>query len=864
MNASDRKSETCTSGSGCATSFDKSWSKEKKQSAENIANNIRGASALVNITESKGQWSYSEHCTFLDGLYAYGKDWEKIAALVKSRNAEEVWCHFDSFQKQEPFIFTLRRMLEDKSLGYVIGWQTDGQTFCIYDTLKFVRVALLLYFGGSFHGFGHFETELYSYGFNQIPGNGAWFHSDFWRGSTLELKRQDLKQNVCNRKLCKKTSNLMKCSGCYNVCYCSLACQQSDWHFHQWACGKKETCNDKSLSTDTGTNASNNTHDRNTKVISEVKASATSETQKPLKGDKIMNTGAWTTIEHRLFLEALEKYGRSRQDIAYHVKTRTARQVDGHSQKYLKRVDCYWTTKEHQLFLEGLEKYDRGRWVEIASHVGTKNQNQASFHAKEYFKEMNKESQERDSREGDSLAARKFVNRPDTKRSRDEEITPSESSKKIKTNDEQNIVTPDKDTRRNTANVINSSLELSRQKTTGPQNGHTSKSMGVSTDEIPDKSSQSKMKTRAATKTAKPLKGDTNTNKGKSLSEEELRGQALQSRVCNNSLCKETDNLRQCTGCHNAYYCSLACQQSDWVCHKLACGKKGTCNDKPLSTDTGTNASNNTHDRNTTTNCIEGSSLPVREIVNRPDTKRSRDEEITLSEGSKKIKTNEPSRQKNDESNIINQEKDTRRNTENVIVNTNSLESSRQKTTGPQNGYEPTCDDYNHENEMRSPSCPAKENNVLHPVGHKAKMPRTDPITTDVQHEISCPICLEKLNDPHIVPECCHRFCKGCIERALKHRNECPKCRCRVTSRRALRRDEVFGELLCLFDIEKAKDGKGIKFLEAQLQKKETRINTLEIMVRTLSDEHKSKSMAASAQLEEKNSTIQHFESRQK
>ncbi|GFH49056.1 hypothetical protein CTEN210_05532 [Chaetoceros tenuissimus] len=64
--------------------------------------------------------------------------------------------------------------------------------------------------------------------------------------------------------------------------------------------------------------------------------------------------------------------------------------------------------------------------------------------------------------------------------------------------------------------------------------------------------------------------------------------------------------------------------------------------------------------------------------------------------------------------------------------------------------------------------------------------------------ETHCPICFEIFDDPHIIPECCHRFCKFRIEESLGHRKECPLCRGVVRSRRSLRKDEPFRDLLLL------------------------------------------------------------------
>ena len=267
---------------------------------------------------------------------------------------------------------------------------------------------------------------------------------------------------------------------------------------------------------------------------------------------------------------------------------------------FLNRIDCYWTTKEHLCFVKGLEKYGRGHWEEISSHVGTKNNVQVSYHAKEYFEEMESKGKLKktaDGSEKNSLAARKFLNK------------------------------------------VNRVL----------------------------------------------FAGD-----GRNV-------------------------------------------------------------------------------------------------------KRSRDQVDTTSQSSKKRKSMESIREKNTVQSIVTPEKDAdQEKMQNVI---HSLKPIHQKTNELQNGHGASCSD--------------------------------SVITTDV-HDTSCPICFEMFNDPHIVPECCHRFCKGCIEEALEYRRECPICRGRVTSRRALRRDEVFDNLM------------------------------------RLSEEHKVNNMAASAQLLEKIDRIQHLESRQK
>ena len=75
--------------------------------------------------------------------------------------------------------------------------------------------------------------------------------------------------------------------------------------------------------------------------------------------------------------------------------------------------------------------------------------------------------------------------------------------------------------------------------------------------------------------------------------------------------------------------------------------------------------------------------------------------------------------------------------------------------------------------------------------------------------ELECPICLDPFEDPCIVPECCHRFCTSCIESSIKEcGKECPLCRKRVTSKRALRKDGFIERITnVIFGKNQGKDG---------------------------------------------------------
>ena len=62
---------------------------------------------------------------------------------------------------------------------------------------------------------------------------------------------------------------------------------------------------------------------------------------------------------------------------------------------------------------------------------------------------------------------------------------------------------------------------------------------------------------------------------------------------------------------------------------------------------------------------------------------------------------------------------------------------------------------------------------------------------------IECPICFETMVETHVSPECQHRFCGNCFKESLrKCNNECPQCRVGIPTRRHLRPDGAFDELI--------------------------------------------------------------------
>ncbi|GFH53385.1 hypothetical protein CTEN210_09861 [Chaetoceros tenuissimus] len=69
-------------------------------------------------------------------------------------------------------------------------------------------------------------------------------------------------------------------------------------------------------------------------------------------------------------------------------------------------------------------------------------------------------------------------------------------------------------------------------------------------------------------------------------------------------------------------------------------------------------------------------------------------------------------------------------------------------------------------------------------------------LSRKLKTELECPICLDELDDPHLIPECGHRFCCSCIKDAIqKSGHECPLCRSRITSKRGLRKDKLIGKI---------------------------------------------------------------------
>ncbi|KAG9158691.1 hypothetical protein Leryth_025719 [Lithospermum erythrorhizon] len=77
---------------------------------------------------------------------------------------------------------------------------------------------------------------------------------------------------------------------------------------------------------------------------------------------------------------------------------------------------------------------------------------------------------------------------------------------------------------------------------------------------------------------------------------------------------------------------------------------------------------------------------------------------------------------------------------------------------------------------------------------------------SEIRKEVQCPICLGIIRKTRTVMECLHRFCRECIDKAMRlGNNECPACRTHCASRRSLRDDPNYDSLIAALypDIEK-------------------------------------------------------------
>ena len=70
-------------------------------------------------------------------------------------------------------------------------------------------------------------------------------------------------------------------------------------------------------------------------------------------------------------------------------------------------------------------------------------------------------------------------------------------------------------------------------------------------------------------------------------------------------------------------------------------------------------------------------------------------------------------------------------------------------------------------------------------------------LTSLVDNDFECSICLDTFSDPHVIPECLHRFCGACVKESIRKCGaECPTCRARITTKRGLRKDNYMQDMV--------------------------------------------------------------------
>ena len=72
-------------------------------------------------------------------------------------------------------------------------------------------------------------------------------------------------------------------------------------------------------------------------------------------------------------------------------------------------------------------------------------------------------------------------------------------------------------------------------------------------------------------------------------------------------------------------------------------------------------------------------------------------------------------------------------------------------------------------------------------------------LTSLVDNNFGCSICLDTFSDPHVIPECLHRFCGACVKESIWECGaECPTYRARIAAKRGLRKDKDLQDIMAI------------------------------------------------------------------
>ena len=61
-----------------------------------------------------------------------------------------------------------------------------------------------------------------------------------------------------------------------------------------------------------------------------------------------------------------------------------------------------------------------------------------------------------------------------------------------------------------------------------------------------------------------------------------------------------------------------------------------------------------------------------------------------------------------------------------------------------------------------------KKENQENKIKQKSTSTKTASKRESINRKYDCPVCSEILEDPYLIPKCCHRFCGACIHKSIR------------------------------------------------------------------------------------------------